>query len=159
MGRTRLGHLAKLYVDTVNNWTTPMWIEVPNVSNLTLNLSHATADVTTRAHAGWRTQVATLKEATIEFDMLDVAMLDVAGDPSVAQIRQAFFNRSQLHVLCLNGPRDEAGSWGIKSLVEVTRFNRAEQMGQAIVISVTFVVSPLLDGDVYRYPEYFEVTL
>ena len=153
MSRTRLGHLAKLYVDSVNNWTTPTWVEVPNVNNLTLNLSHATADVTTRAHAGWRTQVATLKEATIEFDMLDVA-----GDPSVAQIRQAFFARSQLHVLCLNGPRTEVGSWGLKTLVEVTRFNRAEQMGQAIVISVTFVVSPLLDGGVYRYPEYFEVT-
>jgi len=153
MSRTRLGHLAKLYVDSANNWTTPTWVEVPNVSNLTLNLSHATADVTTRAHAGWRTQVATLKEATIEFDMLDVA-----GDPSVAQIRQAFFARGQLHVLCLNGSRTEVGSWGLKTLVEVTRFNRAEQMGQAIVISVTFVVSPLLDGTVYRYPEYFEVT-
>ena len=153
MSRTRLGHLAKLYVDSANNWTTPTWVEVPNVSNLTLNLSHATADVTTRAHAGWRTQVATLKEATIEFDMLDVA-----GDPSVAQIRQAIFARGQLHVLCLNGSRTEVGSWGLKTLVEVTRFNRAEQMGQAIVISVTFVVSPLLDGTVYRYPEYFEVT-
>jgi predicted secreted protein len=136
----------------VNNWETPNWVEIPNVSNLALNLSHATADVTTRAHAGWRTQVATLKEATIEFDMLDVV-----DDPSVALIRQAFFSRQQLHVLCLNGPRDEVGSWGIKSLVEVTRFNRAEQMGQAIVISVTFVVSPLLDGGVYRYPQYYEV--
>jgi predicted secreted protein len=152
MSRTRLGHLARIYYDSANNWETPNWVEIPNVSNLTLNLSHATADVTTRAHAGWRTQVATLKEATIEFDMLDVV-----DDPSVARIRQAFFNRQQLHVLCLNGPRDEVGSWGIKSLVEVTRFNRAEQMGQAIVISVTFVVSPLLDGSVYRYPQYYEV--
>ena len=44
--------------------------EVKNVKDLTLNLESGEADVTTRATAGWRASVATLKEASLEFSIL-----------------------------------------------------------------------------------------
>ena len=44
--------------------------EVKNVKDLTLNLESGDADVTTRATKGWRASVATLKEASLEFNIL-----------------------------------------------------------------------------------------
>ena len=44
--------------------------EVKNVKDLTLNLESGEADVTTRATKGWRASVATLKEASLEFNIL-----------------------------------------------------------------------------------------
>ena len=43
--------------------------EVKNVKDLTLNLESGEADVTTRATKGWRASVATLKEASLEFNI------------------------------------------------------------------------------------------
>ena len=48
-------------------------IEVKNVKDLTLNLESGEADVTTRATGGWRASAATLKEASLEFGILELA--------------------------------------------------------------------------------------
>jgi hypothetical protein len=37
---------------------------------VTLNLEAGEAEVTTRANSGWRATVATLKEASVEFEMV-----------------------------------------------------------------------------------------
>ena len=44
--------------------------EVTNVKDLTLTLESGEANVTTRAAAGWKASVATLKDASLEFGML-----------------------------------------------------------------------------------------
>jgi len=66
---TRLGMDAKLYRNT-GDYATPTWVEVSNVKDVTLNLEKGEADVTTRANAGWRATVGTLKDASIEFQMV-----------------------------------------------------------------------------------------
>ena len=38
--------------------------------DLTLNLETGEADITTRANNGWRATLATLKDGSIEFEML-----------------------------------------------------------------------------------------
>ena len=65
----RLGLDAKLYRNT-GTYATPVWAEITNVKDLTLNLEKGEADVTTRANLGWRALVGTLKEASLEFQMV-----------------------------------------------------------------------------------------
>jgi len=65
----RLGLDAKLYRNT-GTYDTPTWVEMTNVKDLTLNLESGEADVTTRANNGWRATVATLKDGSIEFEMV-----------------------------------------------------------------------------------------
>jgi len=65
----KLGMEAKLYRNS-GNYSTPRWVEMPNVKDLTLNLEAGEADVTTRGNAGWRATVATLKDGSIEFEMV-----------------------------------------------------------------------------------------
>ena len=63
---TRLGMDAKLYRNA-GSFGSPIWTEVTNVKDLTLNLEKGEADVTTRANGGWRATVGTLKDASIDF--------------------------------------------------------------------------------------------
>lgn len=53
--------------DTAN---TQDMVELSNVKDVTLTLERATSDITTRAAAGWRVEAATLRTATIDFQMV-----------------------------------------------------------------------------------------
>ena len=46
------------------------YIEMTNARNVTLSLETAEADVTTRANSGWRATTPTLKDASVEFEMI-----------------------------------------------------------------------------------------
>ena len=48
----KLGMQAKLYRNTATH-ETPLWDEMTNVKDLTLNLEKGQADVTTRGNNGW----------------------------------------------------------------------------------------------------------
>ena len=62
-----LGLDAKLFRGTAG---TQAATEVTNVKDLTLNMETGEADVTTRATRGWKATAATLKEASLEFNIL-----------------------------------------------------------------------------------------
>jgi hypothetical protein len=51
-------------------WMNGAYQLLTNVRDVTLTMESAEADVTTRGNDGWRANVATLKEATIEFEMI-----------------------------------------------------------------------------------------
>jgi hypothetical protein len=65
----KLGLDAKLYRNT-GTYAAPVWNEIKNVKDVTLNLEAGEADVTTRGNNGWRATVATLKDGSIEFEMV-----------------------------------------------------------------------------------------
>ena len=65
----RLGLDAKLFRNAAS-YDTPDWQVMVNVKDLTLNIEAGEADVTTRGNNGWRAIVATLKDGSIEFEMV-----------------------------------------------------------------------------------------
>ncbi len=73
MPEVKLGLEATLKIDGV---------EITNVKDLTVSLEKAEADASTRANNGWRATVGTLKDASIEF-----AVLNKDGDTSFATIQ------------------------------------------------------------------------
>ena len=82
----KLGLDAKLYRNT-GTYAAPTWDIIGNVKDLTLNLETGEADVSTRANNGWRATVGTLKDASLEFEMV----WDSA-DTDFTSIRDAFLN-------------------------------------------------------------------
>lgn len=62
-----LGMDAKLYYGNAGSSATN---EMTNVRDVTVSAEAGEADVTTRANSGWRATVATLKEASVEFEMV-----------------------------------------------------------------------------------------
>ena len=65
----KLGMDAKLYRND-GTYEVPDWVEMTNVKDLTLNNEKGEADVTTRASNGWRATVGTLKDGSVEFEMV-----------------------------------------------------------------------------------------
>ena len=63
----KLGLDAKLFHGAAGTTATN---EMTNVKDVTLNLESGDADITTRAAKGWRISAATLKEASLEFEMV-----------------------------------------------------------------------------------------
>ncbi len=128
----------KLGMDAVLNYKTGgvggggSWTELSNVKDVTLSLETGEADITTRANSGWRATVGTLKEASVEFEMV----WDTA-DAGFTAIKDAFFNNTEIGLQVLDGA---AGS-GLEADFSITNFSRSEQLEEALTVSVTAKVT------------------
>ena len=127
----KLGLDAKLYRNT-GNYAAPAWNEVKNVKDLTLNLEAGEADVSTRGNGGWRANIATLKDASLEFEMV----WDTADDDFTA-IRTAFLTNSPIEFAVLDGASNASGAQGLRASMAITNFSRSEPLEEAIKVSVT----------------------
>jgi len=127
----RLGLDARLYRNT-GTFAAPVWNHVQNVKDVTLNLEAGEADVSTRGTGGWRATVATLKDASVEFEMV----WDTADD-DFASIRDAFLNRGAVEFAVMDGDIAAPGSQGLRATCMVTTFSRNEPLEEAVTVSVT----------------------
>jgi hypothetical protein len=100
--------------------------------DVTLNLSAGEADVTTRANSGWRATAATLREATVEFEMVWKP-----GDTGFEAIRDAFLTNGVIELAVLDQLRTVSGAQGPKGNFSITSFSRGEPLEDAIITSVT----------------------
>ena len=126
----KLGLEAKLYHNAADFSGT--MAELKNVKDLTLNIEAGEADATTRGNNGWRATLATLKDGSIEFEMV----WDTA-DAGFNAIRTAFFNRTAIGFAILDGDIADIGTQGLKAAMAITNFSRNEPLEEAITVSVT----------------------
>lgn len=127
----RLGMEAKLYYDP-SGVGGSSWTELTNVKDVTLNLEAGEADVTTRGNAGWRATVATLRDGSIEFEMV----WDTS-DPGFTAIKDAYFNNGSIGFAVMDGDIGAAGSQGLQANFSITNFTRNEALEEAIMVNVT----------------------
>jgi predicted secreted protein len=127
----KLGMEAKLYRNT-GNYASPTWSEVANVRDLTMNTEKGSADVTTRGNSGWRAMAGTLKDLSVEFEMV----YDTADEDFTA-IQTAFMDNDQVEFAVMDGDIAEAGTQGIRATFEVMNFSQSEPLEEAIIVSVT----------------------
>ena len=124
-----LGMNAKMYHGTAG---TTAATEAKNVRDATLNLETGESDVTTRANNGWRATAATLKECTVDFEMI--------WNPSDAfftAIKNAFLQSKPLALKIL----DKEGGQGPDGDFSITSFSRGEPLEEAIIVNVTAKLS------------------
>ncbi len=143
----KLGLDAKMFRNT-GTYATPVWDEIKNVRDVTLSLETGEADATTRGNNGWRATVATLKDGSVEFDMV----WDAADDDFTA-LRDAFLNKTALDMAVMDGDIATSGSQGLRASFMITNFSRNEPLEEAITASVT--VKPTYSANP---PEWMTVT-
>jgi predicted secreted protein len=134
MANVVLGLDAKLYRNT-GTPSSPTWTLISNVKDLTLTLEKGEADATTRAAGGWEQMVATVKRASVEFDMV----WDTE-DTGFAAIRDAFFNNGTIELAVMDGvlpPPSGKTSSGLRAVFNVTKFTRNEPLQEVLTVSVT----------------------
>jgi len=121
----KLGMKGKLYYGPAGSRATS---ELRNAKDVTLSLEKGEADVTTRGNEGWRATVGTLKEGSVEFEML----WDTA-DAGFNAIQQAYFNDTPLAFAILDGENGH----GLDADFAVMNFSRTEALEEAMSVSVT----------------------
>ena len=84
----KLGLDAKLFHGAAGSTASS---EMKNCKDVTLNLETGEADITTRAAEGWRITAATLKDASLEFEMV----WDTS-DNGFKAIKNAYFNNTAI---------------------------------------------------------------
>jgi len=133
-----LGKDCKLYfgdalLDGVTNTPgTVGWTEIDNALDVNLNLSTGEADITTRANNGWKATAATLKDGSIEFEMLWKPT-----DAGFAAIIAAWLAGTEISVAAMDGAIATEGKKGLVSNCTVTNFSRSEPLEEAVKASVT----------------------
>ncbi len=127
----RLGMEGKLYYNA-GDYATPDWKELKNAKDVTLNLEKGEADVTTRGNAGWKATVGTLKEGSIEFEMV----WDTE-DAGFTALQDAWFGDTPVEMAVMDGPIAQTGSQGLRATMSVMSFSRKEPLEEAMSVSVT----------------------
>jgi hypothetical protein len=127
----KLGMEAKLYRNA-GTYEAPDWVEITNVKDVTLTLSTGEANVTTRANNGWKATKATLKDGSVDFDMIWDA-----ADEGFAAIRSAFFGNTSIELAIMDGDMETEGSEGLRATFSVTKFDRKEPLEEAITVAVS----------------------
>lgn len=111
--------------------------ELTNVKDVTVTLEAGEADVTTRANSGWRATAATLRECTVEFEMLWQS-----ADTGFQAVKTAFLESDRIRLAVLTGPKDVADSEGPMGDFAITGFTRSEPLEEAVSVSVTAKAAP-----------------
>lgn len=133
----KLGQDAKIYYCAAGIGGTPVWTLIGNVKDVTLNLQKSEADVTTRGNNGWKATVGTLKDGSVEFNMI----WDTS-DPAFNAFQEAYFAESGsgdeiIGVAVMDGDIETPGSQGLWADMMVTDFTRSEPLEDAITVKVT----------------------
>lgn len=128
----RLGMDAKLYYKPGGISSGGTWTELANTKDVTLSLETGEADVTTRGNQGWRAIVATLKNGSVEWEMV----WDT-DDTGFTAIKDAYFTNSAIALAVMDGDIATAGNQGLQADFSVTNFSRSEPLEEALSVSVT----------------------
>jgi hypothetical protein len=129
-----LGMNAKLYYSaTAGTALSAMTLIVTNVKDLTLSLDSGEADITTRANSGWKASVGTLREASMEFEMLWLP-----EDAGFAAIKTAYLTSVTIAMCALTGVKTTGSkSEGLSGDWAITNFTRTESLTEGITVKVT----------------------
>ena len=130
---TKLGLDAKVYRNT-GSYGAPIWSEMPNVRDLTLNLTKGEADVSRRGSGGWDAMRGARKSASIDFDLLHRDGIDDTADRDV--LRDSFLSGDPIDLAIMDGDIDTAGTEGLRAVMEVFSFTRNETQTEAITYTV-----------------------
>ena len=126
-----LGMNAKIYYGEAEAELSTL-TEMTNVRDVTLTLEAGEADVTTRANKGWRSTAPTLRECTVEFEMLWIQ-----SDAGFQAVKTAFLAATLVRLAVLTGESDAAGTEGPVGDFCVTKFDRNEPLDGEVEVDVT----------------------
>lgn len=126
-----LGMNAKIYQGPAESELSSL-TEMGNVKDVTLTLEAGETDISTRGNSGWRATAPTLRECTVEFEMLWKP-----GDAGFEAVKTAFLSAGTLRLAVLTGDLDAADSEGPVGDFSITNFSRSEPLEEGVTVSVT----------------------
>ena len=105
-------------------------VEIENAKDVTLNIEAGDADVTTRAAQGWRMHMATLMDASIEFELL-------TGGADGTKLATLFNSGDAVDVVV------GGGNVSFTAKMVVANFSGSQPLEDAESVSVTLRPAPV----------------
>jgi len=127
-----LGVDGKLYYGTAAEDNPTAMTELTLAQDVSVNLEADEAEITTRGGGGWKQHAQTLKDCTIEFDML--YQNDDAGYET---IRDAYLDGTTVALAALDGAAATAGTEGLLGDFVITGFSLPQEVAGVMTVSVT----------------------
>lgn len=145
--------MAQLGLDCVlhfnsGTYAIPTWGSVDNAKDVKLNLEAGESDASRRASAGWKETLTTLKDASI-----DVEMVYENGDADYETLRDAFLNGTVLDVAAMDQDIANSGAEGLRMQAKVASLSRDEGLENTVMLSVKLRPTPNADSP----PEWMSV--
>ena len=131
MAEYLLGMNAKIYQGLADAALGSLTL-MGNVKDVTLNLTAAEADVTSRANSGWKSVAAALREASVDFQMVWKP-----ADAGFTAIKDAYLAGTVVELAVLDQDRATTGAQGLKGNFSISSFTREEPLEGGIMVSVT----------------------
>lgn len=131
----------------------PVWVEVENIRDEAVNLETALSDITTRKANGWRLEVGTLSEGSIDFGMV----YDTEDAVGFTPIQEAFFNKTRVQMGFFDGDPNGSGNTynGLIGGFSVTQFNINRNLEEAMMVDVSIRAR---EDDAGDGPQWITVT-
>jgi len=127
-----LGMNAGLYQGIAGAVAPGSMTKVDNVRDVTLQMEAGEADITTRGNGGWRATAPTIRECTVEFQMVWKP-----GDTVFDAIKTAFLTAGTVALAVLDQLASVSGAQGPLGDFSILNFTRNEALEEAIVADVT----------------------
>ena len=124
-----LGIDAKLYLNGE---------ECPDVRNVQISLTADTTDGTTRRNAGWKTNIPTLKDATVTFELVSTSdSKDAIDEVMATMLGEGCYGKvCVIAALDKNGPDDTLTRRGLFGLFTISNCSPNQENENVIVYSV-----------------------
>lgn len=126
-----LGLSGVLHRNT-GTYGSPVWVAIGAIGDLDMPIEAEEADATTRNSGGFEQVLASIKKASIEFDM----KYDTT-DTNWSALLTAFMAGTPIEFLALDGPVATTGSQGLRVTCVVTKHGRSEKLKDVMATSVT----------------------
>ena len=137
----RLGFECTMFVNT-GTYATPIWRELDTVTNTSLVVQNAVADVSMRRGKGWASEMNALTRLPIQVEAIyekNNVDLEQFFDAAVTK-------RDFLDVLFLDGPLvapvGGVASEGLRFWANVSDWERGEELENAVAVSFTLGTAP-----------------
>ena len=143
-------------VTALNSGTTadPVWSIMTNIKDESINMETSLSDITNRAAKGWRLQVGTLSDATIDSG----AIYQAGGaDTEFNAIRDAFLNKSRVLMGFFDGDPDGDDIGVVSGLIggfSVTNWTIGRQLEEAMMVDLSFTAR---EDDAGDGPQWIEI--
>jgi hypothetical protein len=118
------------------SFATPTWGACDAVRDASFEISVNEVDASRRGSGGWRLNITTLKEAT-----LNVTFMKDKDDTVFNAIEAAFQAGTAMELVVYDGG-NASGSDGLDALWQVTQWNEGQDLEGVVTIEATFRVAP-----------------
>ena len=122
--------------------------EIESVRDVTVNIEKGEADVSTRGNNGWKANLGTLKDGSI-----DVVAIWDKEDAALLAVLSAFLTNANIAIAALDGAEDVVGTQGLWADMQVMNFTKGEPLEEGQ--TVNFTLKPALTSVA---PEWVKVS-